>query len=157
MALPILVAGLPKTATAATLSATSGQRDAEIAAEDRNARQDVHHRRALRIAAEHQPGVGARRRHGRDAGARVERAVARGEEVIARRIGHPIGAQAAAAHLGPQRVHECLPDGSDAGGLARPAGEDDLDIGARPADATAGMGDAVGADGSARQIKRRTR
>ena len=69
---------------------------------DRHGGDDVDDGRALRVAAEHQPGVGAGVHHELDVRAGVVGAVSRGEEVVAGRVVDGVGADRAAADLAAQ-------------------------------------------------------
>ena len=118
---PSLADGLPKTAIAATKSGVLGGSGLlnPIAGIGHRG-DDVHHGRALRVAAEHQSRVGAGAHHVLDVGAGVVGAAGGGEEVVVGRIVHRVGADRTATDLAAQRVDECPADGSEAGASSVP-------------------------------------
>src|SRR5215212_3985227 len=72
---------------------------------------DVYDSRALRVAAEHEPGIGAGTHHVLNVGACVVRPIAGEEKVIRRWIVHEVGADGAATDLAAQRLYERPADG----------------------------------------------
>ena len=135
--LPNFVAGFPNTATAATVIAVVGDSGGAdpmlpilLPSGGTPASMSID-RGALRVAAEHDLGGRALRRHGRDVVGRVGGAVGGGEEVVVGGVVHRVDADGAAAELGGQRVDQGLADAADADGFAGAAGENDLDVRAR--------------------------
>ena len=93
-------------------------------------RDDVDHPCALRVPAEHQPGVGAVVHHVLDVAAGVVGAGGGLEEVVGRGVVDRVGADGPAADLAAQRVDESTADASEARRLIGAAREHDLDVGA---------------------------
>ena len=85
---------------------------------------DVDHRRTLRVAAQHQPGVGAGVDHVLDVGAGVVGAAGGRKEVEGGRVVDRVGADRPAADLAAQRVDERAADVPQARRIVGAAGED---------------------------------
>ena len=105
-------------------------RTAPVDAADGNAGHDVHHARALRVAAQHDLGVRAGGNRGFDVIDHVFGAVTVMQLELAGGVVHRVCPDVHAAGLLAQRVDEGVADAAHAGWLVGAAREDDLGVGA---------------------------